>query len=116
MNFRVLVAVVAIACSATSASAHAFLKRAQPSAGAVLPSAPRSIALAFTEKLEPAFSGVIVTDAAGHEVAAAPVVIDGVSMVVPLRPLGRGTYRVIWRAVSVDTHRTEGAYTFTVKR
>jgi len=115
MNSRILVALAAIACLAAPASAHAFLKRAQPSAGAVLAAAPKSVALAFTEKLEPAFSGATVTDAAGHNVAAAGAVIDGVSMIVPLRPLGRGTYRVVWHAVSVDTHRTEGAYSFTVK-
>ena len=116
MNSRLLVALIACACSATSASAHAFLKRAQPSAGAVLASPPKSIALAFTEKLEPAFSCVTVTDSAGHNLAAAAPVIDGVSMIVPLRPLGRATYRVTWHAVTGDTHRTEGAYTFTVKR
>lgn len=116
MNSRVLVALVAFAGLASPASAHAFLKHAQPSAGASLASAPKSIALAFTEKLEPAFSGVTVTDAAGHSVAASAAVIDGVSMIVPLRPLGRGTYRVAWHAVSVDTHRTEGAYSFTVTR
>ena len=115
MNSRLLVALIACACSATSASAHAFLKRAQPSAGAVLASSPKSIALAFTEKLEPAFSCVNVTDSAGRNVTAAAPVIDGVSMIVPLRPLGRATYRVTWHAVTGDTHRTEGAYTFTVK-
>jgi methionine-rich copper-binding protein CopC len=36
-------------------------------------------------------------------------------MMVPLRSLAPGTYRVAWHVVSVDTHRTEGAYTFAVK-
>ena len=116
MKFRMLVAVVAIACSTVSASAHAFLKHAQPSAGAVLSSAPKSVALAFTEKLEPAFSGVTVTDAAGRNAAAGAAIVDGVSMIVPLRPLGRGTYRVSWHAVTRDAHRTQGAYSFTVGR
>ena len=115
MNSRILGAVLVLTCSATSASAHAFLKRAQPSAGAVLASPPRSIALAFTEKLEPALSGVTVTDGADHNVAAAATLIDGVSMIVPLRPLGRGSYLVRWHAVSDDMHRTEGSYSFTVK-
>jgi copper resistance protein C len=116
MNSRVLVALVAIACCASPISAHAFLKRAQPSAGAALAAAPKSVTLAFSERLEPAFSGMTVTDSAGHNVAAAATMIDGVSMVVPLRPLARGTYRVVWHVVSVDTHRTEGSYSFTVKR
>jgi methionine-rich copper-binding protein CopC len=34
---------------------------------------------------------------------------------VPLKALRPGTYRVSWHAVSIDTHRTEGAFTFTVK-
>ena len=32
-----------------------------------------------------------------------------------LATLAPGTYRVAWHAVSVDTPRTEGAYSFTVK-
>jgi len=31
-----------------------------------------------------------------------------------LRSLENGVYRVMWRAVSVDTHRTEGSFTFRV--
>lgn len=115
MNWRLLIASIAIACSATPGSAHAFLKRAQPAAGAVVASAPGRILLAFSEKLEPAFSGATVTDSAGRNVAAAKAIIDGGSIIVPLRPLGRGSYRVLWHAVSVDTHRTEGAYSFIVK-
>jgi hypothetical protein len=30
-------------------------------------------------------------------------------------PLTPGTYRVSWRVVSVDTHPTEGNFTFTIK-
>ena len=116
MNSRLLVALVAANTFANPASAHAFLKRAHPSAGAALAGAPKSVTLAFTEKLEPAFSGVTVTDSAGHNVAAGAAIVDGVSIVVPLRPLSRGAYRVSWRAVSCDKHRTEGSYNFTVSR
>jgi methionine-rich copper-binding protein CopC len=28
--------------------------------------------------------------------------------------LAPGTYRVMWRVISVDTHQTEGAFTFTI--
>ena len=34
---------------------------------------------------------------------------------IDLTPLPSGTYRVKWRAVSVDTHATEGDFNFTVK-
>ena len=33
---------------------------------------------------------------------------------VTLAPLAPGTYRVVWRVLSVDTHVTEGDFTFTV--
>ena len=105
---------VGIAMSAP-AFAHAFLQRAEPGAGATLRAPPKQVALSFSEKLEPIFSGVTVTDGSGHSVEAGAVVIGGKSMVAPLRPLPSGSYRVTWHAVSVDTHRTEGAYSFTVR-
>lgn len=76
---------------------------------------PRDISLAFSEPLEPAFSGIAVTDTAGHDMEAARPVVEGAAIRVALKPLAAGSYRVAWRAVSVDTHRTEGAYGFTVK-
>ncbi len=33
---------------------------------------------------------------------------------VPLPPLPPGTYKVIWRVLSVDSHVTEGDFTFRV--
>jgi hypothetical protein len=115
MNLRAFIGWVAIACFAAPAVAHAFLQRAEPGAGATLSTPPKTIMLTFTEKLEPVFSGVVVTDSSGRSVEADAAQIGGNSIVVPLRPLPAGTYRVIWHAVSVDTHRTEGAYSFTVK-
>ena len=35
---------------------------------------------------------------------------------VKLKPLEAGTYTVKWHALSVDTHTTEGDFTFQVKR
>ena len=96
-------------------SAHAFLQHADPGAGATLRAPPARVALSFSEKLEPVFSGVVVTDAFGHNVEAGTVMIGGNAMMAPLLPLPPGSYRVTWHAVSVDTHRTEGAYSFRVK-
>ncbi len=70
--------------------------------------------LHFSEALEPAFSGIAVTDEAGHDMAAGPAIIDGIEMTVALKHLLPGRYRVSWHAVSVDTHRTEGKYGFLV--
>jgi copper resistance protein C len=115
MTSRILIAAALVAGFASPAFAHAFLQHASPGAGDTLAGAPKEIALSFTEKLEPSFSGVTVTDADGHDVEASGAVIAGPSVTVALKPLGPGSYHVTWHAVSLDTHRTEGAYSFTVK-
>jgi methionine-rich copper-binding protein CopC len=114
MKLRVLFAFLGLAFLTTPALAHAFLQHADPGAGATLRESPKRVALVFSEKLEPVFSGVAVTDASGHSVEAGAIVIGGNSMMAPLRPLPPGRYRVTWHVVSVDTHRTEGAYSFAV--
>lgn len=115
MNPRIIIASLALGCSATPALAHAFMQHADPGAGATLRTPPKRVALTFSEKLEPVFSGIAVTDASGRSVEAGAVVIGGNAMIAPLRPLPPGHYRVVWHVVSVDAHRTEGAYSFTVK-
>ena len=115
MRPRIFIAALAIACAPTPAFAHAFLQHADPGAGATLKAPPTRVALTFSEKLERVFSGIAVVDASGRNVEAGAFVISGNSMVAPLRQLLPGSYRVVWHAVSVDTHRTEGAYSFTVK-
>lgn len=112
---RLGLAAAVLAVFATPAFAHAFLDHASPGAGATLAAPPKEIALNFTEKLEPHFSGITVTDTDGRDEEAAGAVIDGSSVTVALKPLTPGTYHVNWHAVSLDTHRTEGAYSFTVK-
>lgn len=115
MTSRTFIAAVLVLGFAPPAFAHAFLQHASPGAGETLASAPKEIGLSYTEQLEPSFSGVTVTDADGHDVEAAPAAVSGPSISVALKPLGPGTYHVTWHAVSLDTHRTEGAYSFTVK-
>jgi hypothetical protein len=109
-----IVLALALAGFCGPASAHAFLEKATPSAGAGLRVAPTKIELSFTEALEPAFSGVAVTSAAGADVSAGPPAASGTQMSLPLKPLGPGRYHVRWHAVSVDTHRTDGRYDFTI--
>jgi methionine-rich copper-binding protein CopC len=96
------------------AAAHAFLDHAEPRVGNKVVSAPREVTLWFTQKLEPAFSTVSVTNPAGQRVDSGKVRVSGSQMSVSLRPGGTGTYHVTWRVLSVDTHTTDGSFTFEV--
>ena len=74
----------------------------------------------FTEGLEAGFSNVKVLDAAGKQVDKKDVKIDPKNpkhMSVSLAEVSwaRTPIRVVWHAVSVDTHVTDGSFTFTVK-
>ena len=97
-----------------NALAHAFLDHAEPRVGNKVATAPREVTLWFTQKLEPAFSSVTVTNAAGQRVDAGKPRVSGNQMSVSLRSGGAGTYRVNWRVLSVDTHTTDGSFTFQV--
>ncbi len=109
-----IVLALALAGLSCPASAHAFLESARPAAGEKLRAAPAKLELHFSEALEPVFSGITVTDAAGTEMNAGPAAASGAEMDLPLKTLKPGRYRASWHAVSVDSHRTEGSYDFLV--
>ena len=98
----------------TVAEAHAFLDHADPRVGSTVQTAPREISLSFTQELEPAFSTVEVRDASGARVDQGKARIRADTMHVGLKPLPPGTYKVHWHALSVDTHTTEGTFSFQV--
>jgi methionine-rich copper-binding protein CopC len=96
------------------AQAHAFLDHASPGVGSAVSTAPRELTIWFTQKLEPAFCTVTVTNASGQRVDVGGSRVSGNVMRVSLRPTGAGTYHVTWRVLSVDTHTTEGSFSFRV--
>ena len=100
--------------AAGEANAHAFLDHAEPRVGNKVATAPHEVTLWFTQKLEPAFSSITVTNAAGQRVDTGKTRVSGNQMSVSLRGGGRGTYHVTWRVLSVDTHPTDGSFTFQV--
>ena len=96
------------------AVAHAFLDHAEPRVGNKVATPPREVTLWFTQKLEPAFSSMTVTNTAGQRVDTGKPRVSGNQMSVSVRSGGAGTYRVNWRVLSVDTHTTDGNFTFQV--
>jgi methionine-rich copper-binding protein CopC len=95
--------------------AHAFVDHTEPPVGSQIHSAPTQVKIWFTEKLEPTLSKIQVFDRSGGEVDKRDVKIDqsnGALLIVSLPELKQGKYKVVWRAVSVDTHVTTGNFTF----
>ena len=117
---RIMIALAAGAVAygaAPSVWAHAFLDHANPAVGSSVPTSPSNLTLWFTQDLEPAFSDVTVTNEAGQRVDLGNAQIPQGSpaeLQIGLRPLPPGTYLVSWHVVSVDTHPTEGTFTFEV--
>ncbi|MEO6873117.1 MAG: copper resistance protein CopC [Chthoniobacterales bacterium] len=97
--------------------AHAFLKHAIPDVGSKIAHSPNEVRIQFTEAVESAFCKIQVFDSSGKEVDKGDIHRDSSNhalLKVSLPPLGAGTYKVVWRVVSVDTHVTNGSFSFRV--
>jgi methionine-rich copper-binding protein CopC len=108
----------AVGLLAGAAQAHPKLLSATPPVSGQVSESPSEIRMSFSEGIFPKFSGVALTDTAGHKIAVGPTATaagDDKQMVVPLKAkLAAGVYTVAWHAVSTDTHRVQGHYSFTV--
>jgi methionine-rich copper-binding protein CopC len=115
----VLIALATVAALAPLAvRAHAFLDRAEPRVGSVVANAPPTLRLRFTQGVVVPFCRVTVTGPAGFGGAGPPHAVAGdpLSLAVDLkRPAPPGSYTVRWRVLSVDTHVTEGDFSFRVE-
>ena len=113
-----VLALAAWAPGAGVALGHSGLQRAEPQAESKLKRPPGEVKLYFSERLEHGYSTVRVHDARGAQVDRQDAHLDPANprlLWVTLQPLQRGVYTVIWRVLSVDSHVTEGRFTFRVE-
>lgn len=98
------------------ASAHSFPESEIPSAGQKVASAPAEVTINFDAPIEKLFAKLEVTGADGtNEAVGAPQISDDARhMSVKVNLLKPGDYTVKWAVVGIDTHHTEGSYTFSV--
>jgi methionine-rich copper-binding protein CopC len=119
MKLRSRLAIISLfAALATRADAHAFLVRSDPAVGTTVAAAPKMLRLEFSDQLELPFCAVEVTGGSGARLQVGkPRFSDGTrkALAVDLPALAPGNYRVNWHVVSVDTHRTEGDFIFSLK-
>jgi methionine-rich copper-binding protein CopC len=101
---------------APEAWAHSFPKEQHPSAGQTVAMPPSEVTIKFDAPIEKLFAKLEVLDAQGKNVAVGTPEIssDGVVLTVKVAALKPGEYTVKWGVVCVDTHHTEGSYTFMV--
>jgi copper transport protein len=112
------VAVALMVALPSAASAHAYLVKTSPVASKVLNGPPKNVALTYDEAVEPRFAIISVTNAHGAQETIGPVERSPANpdtLVVPVKPhLPEGWYLIYWRAISVDGHPVQGAFTFAV--
>ena len=110
-------ALLTLMTGAGAAFAQAHLEQATPAADSTVNSV-NELRLVFSEGVEQAFTQVVIS----HD--QAPVPVSSIKtepgnkktlIVTPAQPLPAGTYNVKWNAVSVDTHKSAGDYSFTVR-
>jgi methionine-rich copper-binding protein CopC len=110
----------AFALLAFAANAHPRLVGSSPGAGSTLKKSPTAIRMDFSEGLIPRFTGLVLKDGSGRTIPTGDASVSGpdsTKLTVPIRSnLGPGAYRVAWHAVSVDTHRVTGSYSFRISR
>ena len=124
-RFLLTAPILAALAVAGAAQAHPKLLATTPSANASVVK-PGKIELKFSEALIGQMTGaeVVMTGMPGMA-NHAPMKITGFTAaigqdrktltLVLRRALSAGTYRVIWHAVSTDTHRVQGTFNFAVK-
>jgi methionine-rich copper-binding protein CopC len=98
------------------AGAHSFPERQSPAAGQTLTSSPSEVAIKYDAPIEKLFARLEVLGPEGknESVTKPEVSSDGYTLSVKVGTLKPGEYKVEWGVVCVDTHHTQGSYTFTV--
>lgn len=101
------------------ASAHAMLETARPRVGSTVTTAPAELRLRFSERIVPALSRIQLLDLGGAAVSLGALFAqagDRHTLCATVRgAMTGGVYRVRWRVVSVDSHVTEGEFSFSLR-
>ena len=113
-----LLALLVCLITPRSLLAHAFLDHSDPKVGSEVSAAPTEVRIWFTQEIEPAFSSIQVFDAGGKEVDKKDCHQDSKDKTLLIVSIpadaGPGAYKVSWHVISIDTHKTQGDFKFTI--
>ncbi len=123
---RFIFVAVVICCggvvwSTNLVEAHAGLKSSEPAASSVLERAPKEIVLNFGEAVEVSFGSIRLFDS-NSKIIVLPTpkhvvkdgVVDAKTVRVGVPDLEPGSFLVVWRVVSADSHPVQGAFAFQI--
>jgi len=113
-----VIAVLAVIAAAVRVEAHAFLVRAEPRVGSKVNKAPSEVRIWFSEAVRTGVSSIKVFDVNGKQVNKKDPHSDrgnpAVLCVSLIPALTAGSYKVVWRVTSSDTHVTDGNFHFEI--
>lgn len=116
-----LVCGAGLVVSAGLVEAHAGLKSSEPAASSVLEQSPKEIVLNFGEAVEVSFGSIRLFDS-NSQLIVLPTpkydqldgLVDTKTVRVAIPALQSGSFLVVWRVVSADSHPVQGAFAFQI--
>ena len=121
MKRRWCLALIAVCCSvflpAGSASAHAGLEGSEPKPSSWLATSPTEVVLYFDEPVGVVFARIQILDQDGNEVFETRPTRDAddhTTVRANIDKLGDGTWVVVWRIASADSHPVQGSFAFSI--
>jgi copper transport protein len=102
---------------AGSASAHAGLEESEPKPSSWLATSPTEVVLYFDEPVGVVFARIQILDQDGNEVFETRPTRDEDDHTIVranIDKLGDGTWVVVWRIASADSHPVQGSFAFSI--
>lgn len=113
-----VIAILGVIAAAVRVEAHAFLVRAEPRVGSKVNRPPTEVRVWLSEAVQAGMSNIKVFDVRGKQVDKKDTHSDRADravLCVSLVPaLTAGSYKVVWRVTSNDTHVTNGDFHFQI--
>lgn len=98
-------------------SAHAGLEESEPKPSSWLATSPSEVVLYFDEPVGVVFARIQILDQDGKEVFEARPTRDAddhATVRANIDELGDGTWVVVWRVASADSHPVQGSFAFSI--
>jgi len=113
-HFLWIFSMLALLLCPSVADAHAYIDQSAPIQESEIKESPTQIRVQFSENIDTNLSSLTLLDAAGNTIPGTKEGLGDNGLVLHIKPLQDGVYKVVWQVLSVDTHVTEGSYRFAV--